>query len=180
MVKNAGGNKSKRGARKHSFTPQNKKTRFIEEEGEIYAAVIRILGGSNCEVMCLDGNLRLCVIRNKFKGRGKRDNLIAPGKWVLVGIRDWEVRANGIQKCDLLEVYTDENKDTLKKSTSVNFSALLSVKGPGEEECDDGEHVEFVDPKTEEYTKESLITSMPSENKTFIDGEYNEIDFDDI
>ena len=65
--------------------------------------------------MCLDGKLRLCVIRNKFKGRGKRDNLIAPSKWVLVGIRDWEVRANGIQKCDLLEVYTDENKDTLKK-----------------------------------------------------------------
>ena len=93
MVKNKGGNKTKRGARKHSFTPQNKKTRFIEEEGETYAVVIQILGGSNCQVMCLDGKLRLCVIRNKFKGRGKRDNLIAPSKWVLVGIRDWEVRA---------------------------------------------------------------------------------------
>ena len=64
MVKNAGGNKTKRGARKHTFAPQNKQTRLSKEDGEIYAVVSKMLGGSNCEVMCSDGNTRLCVIRN--------------------------------------------------------------------------------------------------------------------
>ena len=38
MVKNTGGNKTKRGARKHSFAPQNKKIRFRDEEEAIRRA----------------------------------------------------------------------------------------------------------------------------------------------
>ena len=29
-------------------------------------------------------------MRNKFRGRGKRDNTVSPGTWVLIGIREWE------------------------------------------------------------------------------------------
>ena len=39
MVKNAGGNKTKRGARKHTFAPINTNTRLIEEEGGLSKAI---------------------------------------------------------------------------------------------------------------------------------------------
>ena len=104
MVKNAtGGNKSKKQARSSSSAPQQN-IRKAKEEGEIYAAVTKIFGGPNCQVMCNDGISRSCIIRNKFKTKGKRDNNITIGSWILVGIRDWEVRSDGTQKCDLFMI----------------------------------------------------------------------------
>ena len=124
MVKNAtGGNKSKKQARSSSYTPQQN-IRKAKEEGEIYAAVTKIFGGPNCLVMCNDGISRSCIIRNKFKTRGKRDNNIMVGSWILVGIRDWEVRSDGTQKCDLLEVYSDSDKYRLKETISENWQIL--------------------------------------------------------
>jgi len=131
MVKNkTGGNKSKKSARKHvqsSDTTYNRKLRLIEDDGENYAAVIKLLGGPNCEVICNDGVTRQCIIRNKFRGRDKRDNNIAPGVWVLVGVRDWEARTNKAAKCDLLEVYNSSEKDKLKALNSINFSNLINA-----------------------------------------------------
>ena len=76
---------SQRNRRKFSNpTITNRKLRLAEEEGETYATVIKLLGGANCEVVTNDGVTRLCVIRNKFRGRDKRDNTIAPGVWILV------------------------------------------------------------------------------------------------
>ena len=127
MVKNAtGGNKSKKQARSSSYTPQQN-IRKAKEEGEIYAAVTKIFGGPNCLVMCNDGISRSCIIRNKFKTRGKRDNNIMVGSWILVGIRDWEVRSDGTQKCDLLEVYSHSEKDKLKQIEVCDFKHLNSV-----------------------------------------------------
>ena len=72
---------------------------------------MRLYGGANCEVICEDGHKRLCIIRNKFRGRGKRDNFIGPGVWVLVGLREWEARTGDKQeKCDLLCVYREDEK----------------------------------------------------------------------
>ena len=135
MVRNkTGGNKSKKSARKHlqtSDSSYNRKLRFIEEEGENYAVVIKLLGGSNCEVVCNDGINRQCIIRNKFRGRDKRDNNIAPGVWILVGVRDWEARSNKAAKCDLLEVYSSNEKDKLKANSSINFTALTNALDDG-------------------------------------------------
>jgi initiation factor 1A len=127
MVKNAtGGNKSKKQARSSSYAPQQN-IRKAKEEGEIYAAVTKIFGGPNCLVMCNDGVSRSCIIRNKFKTKGKRDNNITVGSWILVGIRDWEVRSDGTQKCDLLEVYSHSEKDKLKQIEVCDFKHLNSV-----------------------------------------------------
>jgi initiation factor 1A len=127
MVKNAtGGNKSKKQARSKSSAPQQN-IRKAKEEGEMYAAVTKIFGGPNCQVMCNDGVSRSCIIRNKFKTRGKRDNNITVGSWILVGIRDWEVRSDGTQKCDLLEVYSHSEKDKLKQIEVCDFKNLNSV-----------------------------------------------------
>jgi len=135
MVKNkTGGNKSKKSARKFSNpTITNRKLRLAEEEGETYATVIKLLGGPNCEVVTNDGLTRLCVIRNKFRGRDKRDNNIAPGVWILVGIRDWEARVGSEQKCDLLEVYTSIEKDKLKKMTALNLSHIIKASEEDDE-----------------------------------------------
>ena len=67
-----------------------------------------------CDVLMeLNG---LCIIRKKFKGRGKRDNVISIGTWVLVGIRTFEKLLNGKkQRCDLLEVYNTDDQNKLKQ-----------------------------------------------------------------
>jgi initiation factor 1A len=133
MVKNnTGGNKSKKQGRKHVNAGNGEQTQNVRkaiEEGEMYAAVTKIYGGSNCQVMCIDGVSRQCVIRNNFKMRGKRENTLIVGSWILVGIRDWEVRSNGTQKCDLLEVYSHNEKDKLKQIETCNFASINGIGG---------------------------------------------------
>jgi len=129
MVKNiTGGNKSKKQARgSGAAVSQNKIVRKAIEEGEVYAVVTKINGGNNCQIMCNDGIARCCFIRNKFKSFGKRENTISIGIWILAGIRLWESRASGVQKCDLLEVYSDTEKDYLKQNETCSFNHLLNA-----------------------------------------------------
>lgn len=133
MVKNAaGGNKSKRFARKHAqesaMTIEPKNVRSVKEEGEMYAAVSKICGSNNCLVVCSDGVSRLCMIRRKFSKGQKGDNKISVGSWILVGIRDWEVlEAGKAQKCDLLEIFTHEEQEVLKKNSNLDLRALNGV-----------------------------------------------------
>ena len=129
MVKNkTGGNKAKKQGRKHASVPQNRNTRFAKEDGEMYAVITKIFGGPNCEAICNDGKTRMCVIRNKFRGRDKKDNTISNNTWVLVGLRDWEVVANGkLEKCDLLEVYNPSEMDRLKDTVSFDWSKFKHI-----------------------------------------------------
>jgi initiation factor 1A len=116
MVKNDGGNKGKGLARKHvSSGGSNKQLRVAVEDGERYAVVSKMLGNGMCYVRLLDGSTgdRLCIIRNKFKGRGKRDNILDSGSWVLIGMREW---ASKQDTCDLLEVYNHGERDRLMKN----------------------------------------------------------------
>ena len=112
MVKNSGGNKAKKFASK-SANISERTTRYASETGEIYATIKRLLGSNMCEVLCIDNVVRLCVIRGKFSGRRKRDNKLVRGTWVLVGLRVWEVTTKDKQKCDLLEVYSEYDKEKL-------------------------------------------------------------------
>ena len=139
MVKNTqGGNRHKAFARKHTNSKSNNKLRISQDEGEIYAIVTKLLGNNMFHCQCIDRTLRLGHIRGKFTGRGKRDNLIIPGTWVLVGIREWDASTENDSKllksggkaklpqCDLLEVYSDMDKERLKDSVSENWSILNS------------------------------------------------------
>jgi initiation factor 1A len=94
MVKNTtGGSKTKGQARKLvSFDSKasNKMLRISTDIYEVYAQVTKNLGNGMCHVLCADTKTRLCHIRGKFRGRGKRDNLVGLGSWLLVGIREWE------------------------------------------------------------------------------------------
>jgi len=131
MVRNiTGGSKHKSQARKN-VVPRGASAalRTALDEGECFAQVERMLGGSNCHVMCVDGVLRLCVIRGKFRGKGKRDNVLAMGTLVLVGMRDYESSKtsnskNKLENCDLLEVYRDTDKARVFSSVKIDWSNL--------------------------------------------------------
>ena len=132
MVKNvSGGSNNKKFARKNTAPSGriNSKLRVVEEDGEIYAVVTKIFGGKMCQVQCIDGKTRACIIRGKFAGRGKRDNFISAGTWVLVGAREWECTSKEDQKCDLLEIYSDNDRKKLQSSVDANWIALAISDG---------------------------------------------------
>lgn len=130
MVKNAiGGNKAKKQGRKHvalsAASSATSKLRVAMEEGELYAYVSKIYGNGMCQVLGINGKEYLCHIRNKFRGRSKRDNMIIAGSWVLVGLREWE--SDGAKKsCDLLEIYGVHEIEQLKNRVYENWSIFPS------------------------------------------------------
>ena len=185
MVKNTGGNKAKGFARK-SFAKKDNTLRTSEDPAEIYAQVTKIFGGKNCEVTTLDGIKMLCHIRGKFSGRGKRDNFIANGTWMLVGKREWEPDDKKMPNCDVIVVYNDTDKNRLKNTiTSINWNNFISYdsKMVGSEDINTADGFEFGDEKTEEY--QSLIEAQMKASKagkaSIIDtNDDEEINVDDI
>lgn len=92
---------------------------------EMYAVVTKIFGNGMCQVNCLDGQARMCIIRKKFRGRGKFKNQISVGVTVLVGLRDWEKNErSSMEKCDLLEVYSESEVRKLKQGGAVSFDGI--------------------------------------------------------
>jgi len=174
MVRNlTGGNRSKKIARKNVVdTTVVVKTRLCnpDEPCEMYANVTRMFGQGNCEVMCNDGKLRLCVIRNKFKGRNKSRNMIYLNSKLLVGTRDWESNTSK-EKCDLLHVYTREQYNDIRKDPNCNWLIIASqTEKDVISKTDDEEVFEFIR-DTNSNTNHVINTTIDEEN---------EINFDDI
>jgi len=152
MVKNDGGNKGKGLARKHVNAAKcggSKLLRVATDEAERYAVVSKMLGNGMCYVRLLNGGSggsgdKLCIIRNKFKGRGKRDNILDSGSWVLIGMREW---ASNQDTCDLLEVYNYGERDRLMKNEPCFKSVAV------ESEADITSSVQFADSATLKYSK---------------------------
>ena len=181
MVKNKfGGNKSRRMGRKFLNTGPAR-TRFSEDPDEIYACCVK-MHGPQCDVLCLDNKTRLCHIRNKFKGRGKRDSLISIGTWLLVGKRSFETESDTKKgNCDLLEVYNDNDRKKLTQHhPDLSWSVFNSVQVIGSSSENDDSGITFVNDDTLEY-EELLQTSNGS---TGIIGntieEEDDLDIDDI
>ena len=91
MPKNTKGGSGHRGlASKDCYTAKaNAKTRISVDEYELYGQVKSMTGNGMFIVFCQDSKFRLCIIRGKFKGKGKRDNVIVAGSWVLVVLREF-------------------------------------------------------------------------------------------
>jgi hypothetical protein len=166
MVKNdAGGNKGKGLARKHVNAAKcggSKLLRVATDEAERYAVVSKMLGNGMCYVRLLSGGNggsasdKLCIIRNKFKGRGKRDNILDSGSWVLVGMREW---ASKQDTCDLLEVYNDGERDRLMKNEPCFKGVVANESGGTNSGTNNGTNssggslVQFADSTTLKYSK---------------------------
>jgi len=201
MVKNTkGGSGQKKFARKNTVGSKNNKLRISEDEGEIYAIVTKMLGNGMFNCFCSDGASRLGHIRGKFTGRGKRDNMVEGGKWVLIGLREWDVPSektscsiskpkDKIQKCDLLEVYSDLDKQRLRETVSEDWHLLDNndvSKNNKDVVVDDDKFVFGTD---RDFEREKLIEEMKSATVEKIaftlgekkeDNEEEEIKFDDI
>ena len=121
-------------------------------------------------------------MRQKFKGRGKRDNTVNPGGWVLVGVREFESCAK--PKHDLLEVYTDTEKQKLKNSGNPIFSKLRSEYDKGDTVEEEG-GISFEHDDTDRFQdllEEVNETTTPAviSGPVIMDDEGEEVDFDDI
>ena len=127
MVKNKKGGRShkKMSSKDSKATERTTKLVLPSVEGEIIASVIQQYGHGHVNVICNDGVERLCVIRKKFRGRHKRDNQIILHSLIMVGIRSYEVVAVGKKpKCDLLYVYSNEQKKQLKRGGHIHTCLL--------------------------------------------------------
>lgn len=192
MVKNTtGGSKTKGQARKLvSDSKQSRALRISKDECEIYAQVTKTLGNGMCHVSCMDDINRLCHIRGKFRGRGKRDNFVGLGSWILVGLREWESEKDKDDKklsnCDLLEVYNESDKEKLKTTvTHLNWSSFISNDNQNSKiDSKASDMFEFSDEKTDEYQmimQEEYQKTRESNNKITIGSiQEDEIDIDDI
>jgi initiation factor 1A len=189
MVKNtSGGSKHKGFARKNVVKKDNNVLRISEDEAEVYAQVTKIFGGASCQVVNLNGDQMLCHIRGKFRGRGKRDNFIGNGTWLLVGLREWEKEpaAGKLLNCDVIEVYSDSDKNRLKNNvTSINWYPFINNDNKLFSVADDtNDGIVFSDDKTQEYEDliEAQLQVSKTEGRNVIittdDGE--EVDVDDI
>ena len=150
MPKNTKGGSGHKGlAAKHCNVKANARTRISVDEYELYGQVKSMTGNGMCIVFCQDSKYRLCIIRGKFKGKGKRDNIIVAGSWVLVGLRDFETEhdvgiidpstligkqkeKNKLDKCDLLELYSEKDKTYLINEVNLECWKLFNLNKTGE------------------------------------------------
>lgn len=191
MVKNvSGGNKSKGFARKN-ITKKDNALRSSEDEDELYAQVTKIFGGTMCEVISIDGTNMLCHIRGKFRGRGKRDNFIGNGTWLLVGKREWEKEASKgkLLNCDVIEVYNDSDKIKLKNNiTTVDWTLFITndtkiIGSVSSEYKETDLGIVFTDEKTQEYQEliETQVAAAQAGRSVIITTDDGDIvDVDDI
>ena len=125
MVKNStGGCRAKSQARKLSSSYESASSsaalRLSQCPLEVYAVVIKQFGQGRCQVHTVQGLELQCVIRNKFRGRSKRNNTVSVGTVVLVGLYEWQSEPKG---GDVLEVYntTEVGQLTAIPSTRVHL-----------------------------------------------------------
>lgn len=191
-----GGCNGKKVAHKHAVKSNKSGLRVSQNKSEIYGVVKR-LNGNTFDVTCIDDKERRCFIRGKFKGRGKRDNIIEVDKWVLIGLREFQqvpselVLVNGkkeMEMCDLLEVYSSSEKDTLKRTHGIYMKESELARAIASTVVNE-ESFQFVDTDTMRYQKISsqkvetirLKAEQRKTNNNLIDPSalYSDIESDD-
>tara|TARA_B100000073_G_scaffold254751_1_gene214756 strand:- start:33 stop:608 length:576 start_codon:yes stop_codon:yes gene_type:complete len=138
MVKNSNGGRHKHMARKHISGPStnNNKLRVSEDDAEVYAVTTKMLGNGRFYAKRISGGHVgtecIGIIRGKFRGKGKRNNIVMIGTVVLLGEREW-TSTDSVKhhECDLLEVYSDSDKERLCSEKLINHSDTIIDTGVG-------------------------------------------------
>ena len=112
MVKNTRGGSHKHAARK--IIHHNTRDYNINSH---WACVFHILGNSRLSVVSVNGLELQVVIRNKFKGKRKGNNLISVGSFISIGLYEWENPPKG---GDVVEVYTSEDIQRLLQNNAFS------------------------------------------------------------
>jgi translation initiation factor IF-1 len=173
MVRNEKGGKGAKGlARKTQVKSSNERLRLSECELEQYACVTKIYGNAMCEIYTNENIKLIGHIRNKFRGRQKRNNLITINSIVLIGLREWE---NPIKNCDILCIYDESQIEQLKDIPQVNISNVLQFRQPTSSSLSyDNDNLIFTNDIEEE--NKMIMEEIPE----FKLDENDEIDIDDI
>ena len=162
MVKNAGGNKSKKVARKNVSHTSTQDVRKAVDASEMYAAVIKIYSSQRCSVLGADGNTYQCTIRGKFLKNKRSGEGLINGAWILIGFYDWEVRSDGSKKCDLLEIYSNLEKDKLKQMEGRHLAELIKI------DSGDGGNCTFSNFHLEDLKEEDQSTESSEDDADII------------
>lgn len=127
--KGLGGKNRRRGTRDPGFS----RDIIFKEEGQEYAQVIRMLGGSRLEAQCFDGTRRLCHIRGKMN----KKEWVSAGDIVLIGLRDYQDT-----KADIIHRYNAEETRNLRayneippENTNFQSSDDCKLNENVEQEC---------------------------------------------
>jgi initiation factor 1A len=125
MVKNTKGGKGAKNIARKSQNFANKNIRFSEDPLEQYSCVTKMLGNGMCEITLEDNSKIMGHIRNKFRGKQKRHNLITVNSIVLVGLREWE---NPCKNCDIIFVYDDNHIKQLENKPDIDIKNILQIR----------------------------------------------------
>jgi initiation factor 1A len=124
MVRNiTGGNGSKGLARKDQ-TKGSSHIQLSTDELEQYACVTKAFGNGMVEIYTNDNVRLIGHIRNKFRGKNKRNNLITVDSIVLVGLRDYEKPP---KNCDILTVYDQMQVEQLRLMPNLKIDNILKL-----------------------------------------------------
>lgn len=112
MVKNTtGGNKHKKHKNKGPVRTESKI--ILAESTQVYAVVKKMMGGKHVQVVCSDGETRLCII----EGKHYKKVWIRPNDIILCNIETL-----GLQnKCYMVLKYSIEHISTLRNQGLLNF-----------------------------------------------------------
>jgi len=180
--KNLGGKKAKGLARKltSGSGSYSEHIRLSTSELEQYAVVLRLLGNGMCHVITNDGKTMLAHIRNKFRGRSKRNNEIKVMGIILVGMREWE---NPYKNCDVMEVYDDRATQQLRSLPNVDISVLdnhiIEATSSSSKTNTNSANVEFTNDVPQQMIPSEPMSTGDSNDMGGVWAE-EEISFDDI
>lgn len=166
--------------------------RTSEADEEMFAIVTKFFGNRMCEVKCADGVTRMCIIRKKFSGRTRRNNMVNVGATILVGLRDWEKNEKAsLPKCDLLEVYTDADLRKLKQKGAINMDNIETglpticndvefVTGADDEDDDDENGSGKDDEVAQQPTRDFDLLNIGDSDDSDDNNSFDNVDIDDI
>lgn len=102
---------------------------FIDRQpDQMYARILRNLGGRNMLVYCNDNKIRLCHIC----GAMKKFTWLNPGDLVLISLRDFEKKPEAgskeYEKGDILAKYDSEHLGKLKKLPDINQKLFMTLE----------------------------------------------------
>lgn len=116
---NYGGNKKRRGAKRHSKMKTYSLDDLIpsKDDNQVYAYVSQKYGDGRYSIMCYDKVTRMGIVAGKLKKSSRIDK----GALVLVSLREYQD-----DKCDIIYHYTAEDIDKLTKSNNINQGFVRS------------------------------------------------------
>jgi initiation factor 1A len=177
MVKNTtGGTGTKSFARKHQTSSHASQLVIPTSPLEQIACVTKALGNGMLEVHTNDDTRLIAHIRNKFRGKQKRHNMISVFAVVLIGLREWETP---YKNCDILTIYDANQVEQLKNIPSLQLNHVIRLSLGNTFTHDSKAQREDV-VFTEDYEEIEVVPKKDKVGETFKLEDVGEIDFDDI